>query len=123
MGLERNVRLLGRLGRDAIRRVQHASEFHVYAGTISCGVSVCLLEAMAAGVIPIASDVPVLQRQLVEGAGWWFPAGDANALANALRQGLSLTPDERLARRAATLERVAQAPKPTIPELLAELLR
>jgi glycosyltransferase involved in cell wall biosynthesis len=121
-GLERNVRFLGRLGRDGVRRVQHASDFHVYAGTISCGVSVCLLEAMAAGVIPIASDVPSLQRKLVEGTGWWFPAGNVEALEQVLLRALSETPAERDARRAATLDRIAHSPRPTIPDLLTQLL-
>lgn len=116
------VRVLGRLERPQIRRIQHASDLHLYAGTISCGVSMCLLEAMASGVVPIVSDVPAAQRGLVDGVGWVFPAGDADSLTSALREAVSL-PSEELARASqAVVRRVHEARDPTVPELLEQLI-
>lgn len=105
-GLGSQVRLLGRLDRDAVGRLQHASDVHLYAGTISCGVSICLLEAMAAAVVPVVSDVPIVQTSLVGSSGWVFPAGDAAALASALAAATSMTPAERAARGAEAAERI-----------------
>ncbi len=87
-------------------RLQHASDVHLYAGTISCGVSICLLEAMAAAVVPVVSDVPIVQTSLVGSSGWVFPAGDAAALASALAAATSMTPAERAARGAEAAERI-----------------
>ena len=122
-GLSPIIRLLGRLGRSEVREIQQVSDFHLYAGTISCGVSICLLEAMASGVVPIVSDVPIAQRHLVEGVGWVFPAGDAAELASALREVLTLGPGERADLAKATVERVHSASDQTVPELLEVLLR
>jgi glycosyltransferase involved in cell wall biosynthesis len=120
--LEEKVVLLGRLDRSEVRRLQQASDYHVYAGTISCGVSICLLEAMASGVVPIVSDVPRAQRDLVGDSGWVFPAGDASALSSCLREALSETPTVRMARRVAVLERLQDTSAPTVPQLVEELI-
>lgn len=122
-GIGDRVRLLGRLGREHVRMLQFASDFHLYAGTISCGVSICLLEAMAAGVIPIVSDVPRIQRELVNDAGWVFPAGDATALERALGEALRSGQEERVRRRARVLEQIRQQTSPTVPQLVRSLLR
>lgn len=121
-GLSDVISVIGRLARPDVRRVQHASDFHLYAGTISCGVSICLLEAMASGVIPIVSDVPVAQRALVRDVGWVFPAGDAAALASAIREALTLEVAERTRMARAAVERVHTATGPSVPDLLSELL-
>jgi glycosyltransferase involved in cell wall biosynthesis len=122
-GLGDRVRLLGRLDRAAVRVLQGASDFHLYAGTVGCGVSVALLEAMASGVIPIVSDVPRLQRDLVADSGWVFPAGDADALTRALGEAISCGEAERGRRRARVLEQAAQRSTPTISELVQSLPR
>jgi glycosyltransferase involved in cell wall biosynthesis len=100
-GLSGVVSLLGALDRGAVRRLHYASDFHLYAGTIGCGMSVALLEAMACGVLPIVSNVPAAHTLLVEGAGWVFPAEDSNALESALEAALATTPEERGRRREA----------------------
>jgi glycosyltransferase involved in cell wall biosynthesis len=48
------------------------------------GLSLALLDAMAAGVCVLASDVPE-NREAVEGAGYVFRRGDAEDLAERLR--------------------------------------
>jgi glycosyltransferase involved in cell wall biosynthesis len=120
--LSDKVRLLGRLDRGQIRRLQHASDFHIYAGTISCGVSICLLEAMASGVVPIVSDVPAAQRDLVGSAGWVFRAGRADDLRDALAAALQCSDEEMAIRGAETQRRVLHARTPTVPELIESLI-
>ena len=89
-GFGDRIRMLGRLDRPGVERLHHASDLHVYAGTISCGLSMCLIEAMACGVIPLVSDVPVAQRALVADAGWVFGAGDRSELERCLREALDM---------------------------------
>src|SRR5207245_7685907 len=50
------------------------------------GMPLAFLEAMATGLPPLASDIPV-HRMLVErsGVGWLFPSGDAQQLAKLMR--------------------------------------
>jgi glycosyltransferase involved in cell wall biosynthesis len=121
-GLDGRVALLGRLGRDGVRELQNASDFHLYAGTISCGVSVCLLEAMATGVVPIVSDVPRAQRDIVGDAGWVFRAGAVDELRTALSEAFAATEDRRAALRVRVQERLDAVQEPTIPELVGQLL-
>jgi len=121
-GLESTVSLVGRLRRDQVLRLHHASDFHVYAGTISCGVSICVLEAMACGVIPIVSDVPHAQVGLAGGCGWVFPAGSRVQLRAALAQALASDDDERRTRRQATLDALTRRPDPGISDLVDSLV-
>lgn len=122
LGLAEVIRPLGRLDRDEVRRLHHASDLHIYAGTISCGLSMCLIEAMASGVLPVVSDVPRAQRELVEGVGRVVPAGDQNALEEALACVLSLSARERKTMGSAAAVRVHEKTLPSVPELVAELV-
>jgi glycosyltransferase involved in cell wall biosynthesis len=122
LGLERNVRLIGRLDRASVQQLHHASDFHLYAGTISCGLSICLLEAMACGVIPIASDMPFAQRELVGDAGWVFPAGETSALTKALSEALASSDARRQRLREAVAERLAESSEPGLAGLIQELI-
>lgn len=121
--LDLPVRLVGRLGRKQIAVVHHASDFHLYAGTIGCGMSIALLEAMASGVVPIVSDVPEEQRDLVGDSGWVFRAGDAEGLHEALIAALSSNENERSSKRALAIERVRAYRNPRLADRVAELLR
>jgi glycosyltransferase involved in cell wall biosynthesis len=121
-GLERRITFTGRLGRPDLLRLQHASDFHVYAGTISCGVSICLLEAMASGVVPIVSDVPQAQVELVGDSGWVFPSGDVEAFSSAFDAALALTDDELSALRTRVLDQIGSGQRPSVPALLDDLL-
>jgi glycosyltransferase involved in cell wall biosynthesis len=116
------VRLLGQLGRPEIQRLHHASDFHLYAGTIGCGMSIALLEAMAAGVLPIVSDVPREHRDLVAGAGWVFPANDAQALSEGLESALKTTDVDRKRLTCAVLDRIRAYVEPSLSQLLGDLL-
>jgi glycosyltransferase involved in cell wall biosynthesis len=120
--LDSNVRLVGRLGRRAIQRLHNASDFHLYAGMIGCGVSIALLEAMASGVLPIVSDVPREQRELVGDAGWVFPASDPHAMAESLRAALRTNAAERAERRGRVEEQLRRYLDPSIPELVLSTL-
>jgi glycosyltransferase involved in cell wall biosynthesis len=116
------LRLLGRRDRAGVLDVHHASDFHLYAGTIGCGMSVALLEAMASGVVPIVSDVPREQRELVGDAGWVVRAGDAGELTQALRAALATSPAERDELRRRTLARVRAYAEPSLLSLVERLL-
>ncbi len=53
----------------------------------SDGSSISLLEALACGCPALVSDIPGNREWVEPGEqGWWFPDGDANALANAIRR-------------------------------------
>jgi glycosyltransferase involved in cell wall biosynthesis len=61
---------------------------HIYVSTsLSDSTSVSLLEAMAAGCLPVVSDIPANREWLEPGAtGLFFPPGDDAALATCLRR-------------------------------------
>ena len=120
--LTSRVGLLGRISRADIQQLHHASDFHLYAGVIGCGMSVALLEAMSCGVIPIVSDVPREHRELVANSGWVFSAGDRSALRDALAEAVTAS-EERLAElRAAVGNRLESYNSPSLEQLIDELL-
>jgi glycosyltransferase involved in cell wall biosynthesis len=120
--LTARVWLLGRVSRLDIQQLHHASDFHLYAGVIGCGMSIALLEAMSCGVIPIVSDVPREHRELVAHSGWVFHAGDWSALRDALAEAVT-APSERLAElRTAVGHRLESYNSPLLPQLVDELL-
>lgn len=74
-----------------LSQVELANELqaaHLYVSTSkSDSTSVSLLEAMAAGCFPVVSDIAGNREWVKDGVGGLlFPAGDANALADALRR-------------------------------------
>jgi glycosyltransferase involved in cell wall biosynthesis len=120
--IDSRVALLGELSRAEVHRLHHASDFHLYAGVIGCGMSVALLEAMSCGVVPIVSDVPAEHRELVGDAGWVFPAGDLSALTTALAQALATPPEQLAQLRQAVTERVASYSDHSLRALIVELI-
>ena len=54
---------------------------------------------MASGVVPIASDVPAAQREIVGPAGWVFRAGNTGELRDALVAALRCSEEELRLRR------------------------
>lgn len=100
----RSVQVLGWL--DDEQRAQLLASADVFAAPHTGGESfgLVLVEAMAAGAVVVASDLPAFADVLDDGRlGRLFPAGDAEALAAAL---IGVLDDpigrERVARRAAT---------------------
>ena len=80
------VEFLGWLGvADLDRELASA---HLYVSTSqSDSTSVSLLEAMAAGCLPVVSDLPANREWITHGEnGLLFPVGDDAALAGCLRQ-------------------------------------
>jgi poly(glycerol-phosphate) alpha-glucosyltransferase len=100
-----SVRLRG-YRRDARRELQTAS-FLVATGS-SEGLPLVLIEAMAAGCIPIAYDVPYGASDMIDGVnGVLVPSGDVDALAAAIRDLSAASPAE-LARRRQHARRTAE---------------
>lgn len=53
------------------------------------GTSPALLEAMAAGLVPVVSDIPANREWLDDDDALWFPPGDADRLLAGLRRALA----------------------------------
>ena len=120
-GLERMMILAGSRDRRGIQRLHHASDFHLYAGTIGCGMSLALLEAMACGVVPIVSDVPRQHRELAVPSGWVFAAGSTEELTESLGMALACSRPELDRRRAMAVESLRAYAHPSVKDLVDEL--
>jgi glycosyltransferase involved in cell wall biosynthesis len=82
---------VGRVAPAALASLVARAEVYVSASR-SDSTSLSLLEAMAAGAVPVVSDIAGNREWLVEGeGGWLFPCGDAEALASALARTLGDT--------------------------------
>ena len=66
------------------------SRAKVYVSTsLADGTSISLLEAMAAGLIPVVSDIDANRPWITHGEdGFFFPAGDSQALAEQIVQAM-----------------------------------
>jgi glycosyltransferase involved in cell wall biosynthesis len=94
LGLDGRVRFAG--GRDDVPDLLARSAVFVLSSR-SEGLPISVLEAMAAGLPVVASDVGGLREQVVDGeTGYLVPAGDPQALADALAR---LLDDPGLRRR------------------------
>jgi len=71
------------------------------------GLPVALMEAMAAGLPVVTTDLPGLAELVDEDVGWRVPSEDVNALEFALREALA-DPAERVRRGAAGRARIQQ---------------
>jgi len=84
LGLEREVRFLGRLDEDGVARALRGADVYVTACP-SDGASLGLLEAMATGLFPIAADIPANRAWIRDGEnGLLFRPDSPDALAEAL---------------------------------------
>lgn len=90
--------------RDSAEVIAALRRAAVYVTTaISDGASVSLMEAMAAGAFPVATDIPANRSWIAPGRnGLLFQAGDPRALAAAIVQALD---DDGVRRRAAAENR------------------
>jgi glycosyltransferase involved in cell wall biosynthesis len=72
--------------REDIPELLGRMDVYAFSTTRDEGFGIALIEAMAAGLPVVASDVPACREVLAEGeAGRLVPAGDPDALASALR--------------------------------------
>jgi glycosyltransferase involved in cell wall biosynthesis len=84
LGLEKNVRMLG-FRADCAPLLQAADIFLLTS--LSEGIPVTVIEAMAAGLPVVSTDVGGLREVVLEGeTGLLAPAGDDGALANLIAQ-------------------------------------
>jgi len=82
LGLASRIHFLGR--RDDIPQLLKMADVYAHSAH-SEGFGIATLEAMAAGVPVVASDLPGL-AEVVGQAGILVPPGDSEAMANALKQ-------------------------------------
>ena len=89
LGLEEHVECLGGFEPTQLASLMAQSDFYVSASHRD-GTSVSLLEAMAAGVYPVVSDIPANRPWLEppNGHGELFAPGNAQALADAVIRAL-----------------------------------
>jgi glycosyltransferase involved in cell wall biosynthesis len=83
-----NIEFAGFLDRDAFRDSLLDAEVFISVPS-SDGTSVALLQAMAAGCLPIVSDLPT-QRELIDDGvnGFRVPAGRPDLIADRIEQAL-----------------------------------
>ena len=92
-------RFTGRLTREELAALVARAEVYLSA-SLSDSTSVSLLEAMAAGAVPVVSDIAGNREWVAEGEGArLFPCGDAAALARAV-EGVLGDPEWAAATRA-----------------------
>jgi glycosyltransferase involved in cell wall biosynthesis len=104
MGLSGRVQLLG-LRRD-VPRLLAASDVYV-SGSLTEALPVATLEAMAAGLPIVATDVGDVARVVTKDVGVLVPAGDPLAIAAALRETIA-SPSLRASQSAAGRARVSE---------------
>ncbi|HEX9716736.1 MAG TPA: MSMEG_0565 family glycosyltransferase, partial [Actinomycetota bacterium] len=88
LGVEvgRDVVLLGTVPEDELPGWYHAADAFVFP-SVKEGWGLVALEALAAGLPVIATDIPVFREWFSDGEGaLMVPAGDASALAEAMRR-------------------------------------
>ena len=88
LGVEvgRDVVLLGTVPEDELPGWYHSADAFVFP-SVKEGWGLVALEALAAGLPVITSDIPVFREYLSDGEGaLMVPAGDASALAEAMRR-------------------------------------
>jgi len=94
LGLERDVRRLGPLEPDEIERLFRAADAFAFP-SVKEGFGLAALEALAAGLPLVASDLDVFHGFLTDGvSALLHPVGDADALASALAR-VAREPDLR----------------------------
>ena len=105
LGLQRNVRLLGRQTPARIRDLLRASDVFLLS-SLSEGVSNAALEAMACGTPVVSTDCGGMPEAITSGQeGWIVPMRDPKAIVAALTEAWH-DPARRQAMGAAARERV-----------------
>jgi glycosyltransferase involved in cell wall biosynthesis len=83
LGVGEALVLLGTVPDDELPRWYHAADAFVFP-SLKEGWGLALLEALAAGLATVASDIPVFREFLSERDALLVPAGDPGALADAM---------------------------------------
>ena len=104
LALPPGVRALG--ARGDIARVLSAGDIIVSSSAYGEGFSNAIAEGMAAGLVPVATDVGDA-RSIVGDAGRIVPPRDAHALASAVQEIIDLPAEERARLGMAARERMA----------------
>lgn len=122
--LDVDVRFVGMVGRDELPSYWERAAAIVLPSTQGEGLPNALLEAMAAGVPPVATMLPGV-RELVAGVGRIVEPGDSGALAGALTVLCDPAERRRLAfgARARAAERSFSAVTAELETILAEAAR
>jgi glycosyltransferase involved in cell wall biosynthesis len=83
-GVLERVRFVGQISQNDLPRYYRAADLYISASR-SDGSSVSLMEALACGLPALVSDIPGNREWVTPGKeGWWFPDGDADALAQGI---------------------------------------
>jgi L-malate glycosyltransferase len=94
-GLMPRTHLPGRIAQSELPAYYHAADVYLSC-SYSDGSSVSLMEALAAGLPVVVTDIPGNREWIEPGVnGWLCPAGDRDAFAGALVAALSLKSDQR----------------------------
>jgi len=106
-GVEERVFFPGHVAQDDLPRFYQNADLYLSASH-SDGASISLLEALACGKPALVSDIPGNREWVAPGEnGWWFPDGDAEALAQAILHAVEQRP--QLAEMGAAARRTAEA--------------
>ena len=119
--LRSRVKLAGAVDRDTVRAYMKASDLLVL-GSLYEGLSHVVLEAMAAGLPVVASDIPGNRELIADGEnGSLFPYGDVHRLAGAIERLRADAPC-RARYAACSRERLAKWASEHSPDRLAAAL-
>lgn len=100
LGLQDRIHLTGWLDEDRVAEALRASTALILP-SFAEGLPMVLMEAMASGRPVIATSIAGIPELVTPDCGWLVPAGDAAALAKAIRT-LAKTPPQTLAQMAQT---------------------
>lgn len=91
-GVLQSVHFAGQVRQEDLPEYYRAADLYISASH-SDGSSISLLEAMACGRAVLVSDIPGNLEWVTPGKqGWWFPCGDAEALAQGILEAASHQP-------------------------------
>ncbi len=88
-GVADQVIFPGQVSQVELAQYYRSADLYISASH-SDGTSISLLEALACGCPALVSDIPGNREWITPGVqGWWFPDGDATALAQAINHAVS----------------------------------
>lgn len=107
-GVMDQVLLPGQISQADLPRYYRSADLYLSASH-SDGSSISLMEAMACGRPVLVSDIPGNREWVEPGVnGWWFPDGDAEALAQAILQAVPVKTTGPVKNTGAERQRLAE---------------